>query len=84
MEKIKCICVLRELFKALSELEACLVEAHGMSPNEAVVLCGIGNKIVPAGTVVERTKVKFLNSRFRYSRIMWCRNTIRRFSWYWV
>ena len=33
---------MRELFKALSELEANLIEQHGVSLNEAMALCCIG------------------------------------------
>ena len=54
MEKIKCICVMRELFKALSELENSLVDMYGVSLNEAMVLCSIGRETVAASTIVER------------------------------
>ena len=36
---------MRELFKALSELEANLIEQHGVSLNEAMALCCIGGDI---------------------------------------
>ena len=36
---------MRELFKALSELEANLIEQHGVSLNEAMALCCIGGQI---------------------------------------
>lgn len=55
MEKIKCICVMRELFQALSSLESSLQELYGLSLNEAMVLCSIGQETVTAGTIVERT-----------------------------
>ncbi len=55
MEKIKCICVMRELFEALSVLESGLLCTHGVSLNEAMVLCSIGKETVMASTVVERT-----------------------------
>ena len=55
MEKIRCICVMRELFEALSVLEAGLLEHHGVSLNEAMVLCSIGRETVTASVVVERT-----------------------------
>ncbi|WP_294598067.1 MULTISPECIES: winged helix DNA-binding protein [Bacteroidaceae] len=55
MEKIKCICVMRELLKALSELENQLITTYGISLNEAMVLCSIGSETVAAGTIVERT-----------------------------
>lgn len=55
MEKIKCICVMRELFQALSSLESSLQELYGLSLNEAMVLCCIGQETVTAGTIVERT-----------------------------
>ena len=46
---------MRELFEALSSLESGLTETHGVSLNEAMVLCSIGQETVTATTVVERT-----------------------------
>ena len=46
---------MRELFEALSMLEVGLNEAHGVSLNEAMVLCSIGEETITASTVVERT-----------------------------
>jgi len=48
MEKIKSICVMRELFKALSELETRLMEQYGVSLNEAMALCCIGGDTLTA------------------------------------
>ena len=58
MEKIKCICVMRELFKALSALEASLEGTYGLSLNEAMVVCSIGNETVAASVIVERTGMR--------------------------
>lgn len=55
MEKIECICVMRDLVKAMTELENSLIAAHGVSLNEAMVLCSIGSETVTASTIVERT-----------------------------
>ena len=41
MEKITCICVMRELMMALSDFENKLMDAHGVSLNEAMVLCSV-------------------------------------------
>ena len=46
---------MRELFRALSDLESHLLQAHGVSLNEAMVLCAIGKEQVAARTIVERT-----------------------------
>ena len=46
---------MRELLKALSELETQLINTYGISLNEAMVLCSIGGETVTAGTIVERT-----------------------------
>ena len=46
---------MRELLKALSELENQLVTTYGISMHEAMVLCSIGGETVAAGTIVERT-----------------------------
>lgn len=55
MEKIECICVMRDLVKAMAELENSLIAAHGVSLNEAMVLCSIGSETVTASMIVERT-----------------------------
>ena len=46
---------MKELLKALSELETQLINTYGISLNEAMVLCSIGGETVTAGTIVERT-----------------------------
>ena len=46
---------MRELLKALSELETQLINTYGISLNEAMVLCSIGGETVTAGMIVERT-----------------------------
>lgn len=46
---------MRELFLALSELEDRLVQAYGVSLNEAMVLCGIGHETVTASAIASRT-----------------------------
>lgn len=46
---------MRELFWSLSELESRLMQSHGVSLNEAMVLCAIGKERVAASTIVERT-----------------------------
>ena len=42
---------MRELFRALSELESRLMQSHGVSLNEAMVLCAIGKERVAASTI---------------------------------
>lgn len=46
---------MRDLFQALSELESQLVEKYGISLNEAMVLCSVGEDKVAASGIVERT-----------------------------
>lgn len=55
MEKIQCICVMRDLLAALSMLENQLEKTHGVSLNEAMVLCSIGQDTVSAGEIITRT-----------------------------
>ena len=55
MEKITCICVMRELLTALSYLEKELTESHGVTLNEAMVLCALGNEHVTASDISNRT-----------------------------
>lgn len=52
MEKIQCICRMRDLTKALSELETQLTESYGITLNEAMVLCSVGNETVSAGDII--------------------------------
>ena len=58
MEKITCICVMRELMMALSDFENKLMDAHGVSLNEAMVLCSLGGECVTASVVAERTGLR--------------------------
>ena len=44
---------MRELFKALSELEANLIEQHGVSLNEAMALCCIAGYSLTASAISE-------------------------------
>lgn len=58
MEKIPCICAMRDLFAAFAQLEADLLDTHGLTLNEAMVLCSIGSGTATAGTVAQRTGLK--------------------------
>lgn len=58
MEKITCICIMRELFSALSSLENNLTEAHGVSLNEAMILCALGDECITASVIAERTGLR--------------------------
>lgn len=49
---------MRELVKAMSELESSLEENYGITLNEAMAMCAIGNETVTAGTVAGRTGLK--------------------------
>lgn len=55
MEKIKCICVMRDLFQALAQLENSLLSGYGLTLNEAMVLCSIAGETVTAGAIAECT-----------------------------
>lgn len=46
---------MRELFKALSELETRLMEQYGVSLNEAMALCCIGGDTLTASVISENT-----------------------------
>lgn len=58
MERIQCVCMMSNLVKAISELEDSLRNLHGLSLNEAVIMCSIGDSVVSAGTVSEQTGLK--------------------------
>lgn len=55
MEKIQCICLMRDLMKVLAELEHQLEETHGVTLNEAMVLCSIGDGTISAGNIITCT-----------------------------
>ena len=61
MEKIPCICKMRELYLAISRLENGLVEKYGVSLNEAIVMCCIGSDKVAAGDISQATGIKSSN-----------------------
>ena len=49
---------MRELMMALSDFENKLMEAHGVSLNEAMVLCALGGECVTASVIAERTGLR--------------------------
>lgn len=57
---------MRELFKALSELETRLIEQYGVSLNEAMALCCIGGDTLTA-SVISETQVCLLRIPLRSS-----------------
>lgn len=58
MEKVKCICVMRDIVSAMSELENTLIDHLGLTLNEAMTLCAIGEHSVAASVVAERTGMR--------------------------
>ena len=58
MEKITCICVMRELMTALSDFENKLMDTHGVSLNEAMILCALGDECITASVIAERTGLR--------------------------
>lgn len=55
MEKIACICAMRDIWRAMNELEGDLQTTYGLSLNEAMTLCAIGDETVPPSVISERT-----------------------------
>ena len=55
MEKIPCICAMRDIVCAMNELENNLIITYGVSLNEAMVLCAIGSETVTSSAISERT-----------------------------
>ena len=49
---------MRELYKAITELEDSLMEIYGISLNEAMVMCSIGSRKVAAGEISQITGFK--------------------------
>lgn len=58
MEKVKCICVMRDIVLAMSELENTIIDHLGLTLNEAMTLCAIGEHSVAASVVAERTGMR--------------------------
>ncbi|MBQ3173952.1 MAG: winged helix-turn-helix transcriptional regulator [Alistipes sp.] len=58
MEKVRCICVMRDIVSAMSELENSLIDQLGLTLNEAMTLCAIGEHSVAASVVAERTGMR--------------------------
>ena len=46
---------MRELMKVLSDFENELTDVHGVSLNEAMILCALGGECVTASVIAERT-----------------------------
>ncbi len=49
---------MRELMKVLSDFEAQLMEKHGVTLNEAMALCAMGEECVTASVISERTGLR--------------------------
>lgn len=54
MEKIKSICILRDLVKSVSELQSDFNRRFGISLKEAMVLCCIGESVMTSGEISEQ------------------------------
>lgn len=50
--------MMRDLYKAVSELEDSLIEIYGVSLNEAMAMCCIGRDSVAAGEISLRTGLR--------------------------
>lgn len=55
MEKIACICAMRDIWRAMNELENDLQNSYGLSLKETMVLCAIGDETVSSSLISERT-----------------------------
>jgi len=49
---------MRELMKALSDFETQLMENHGVTLNEAMTLCAVGDECITASVISERTGLR--------------------------
>lgn len=49
---------MRELMIALSDFENKLMDTHGVSLNEAMVLCALGDECITASIIAERTGLR--------------------------
>ena len=58
MEKISCICKMRQLYQAICRLETDLVELYGVTLNEAMVMCCIGHEQPAAKEIAQSVGMK--------------------------
>ncbi len=58
MEKVKCICMMRDLMKSITELEEQLMCRFNLSLNEAMLLCSVGDEKITATSISDRTGMK--------------------------
>ncbi len=49
---------MRELMIALSDFENKLMDTHGVSLNEAMILCALGDECITASIIAERTGLR--------------------------
>lgn len=49
---------MRDIYKALNEFESSLEQVHGVSLNEAMVLCCINDQTLTASAISEQTGIK--------------------------
>lgn len=49
---------MRELMIALSDFENKLMDTHGVSLNEAMILCALGDECITASVIAERTGLR--------------------------
>lgn len=49
---------MRDLMKSLSDLEVQLMESHGVTLNEAMALCAMGDECITASVISERTGLR--------------------------
>lgn len=52
---MKSICLMRNIYKALSDFENSFEEVHGVGLNEAMALCSIGEDTLSATEISEKT-----------------------------
>ena len=65
MEYVRSICVMRDLVRALAALEDSLATAHGLSLNEAMVLCVTGYERVTPSFICQQTGLSPSNTSER-------------------
>lgn len=55
MGKMKSLCIMKDIYKAISEFEVSFEQVHGVSLNEAMTLCTIGDSTLSASVIAEQT-----------------------------
>ncbi len=56
---MECICLMKDIYRAINSFEETFVKSFGLCINEAVVLCTLQNKQLSSSEIAEQAGLKF-------------------------